>query len=199
MKKQILFITMILLFTNLAIAENCSYKFFNKKNTSVSGTGFKYTNKTGVKAKFTDFNLLNKSSKSSVKELINNTKVSINLHSIDSGNTIRDTNLKKSLFKDLKNDSNVTIEVISHDEKIIYTNLNLNGSIVKVNFEYEIKDETLTATSTISATDFKLSNQLEMLQKLCHELHIGEDGISKTWTDFDLELVTEIVTHYGCD
>lgn len=191
MKKFLL--SVILIFSSSLVAETCKYSY-DKDSAKINGTGFKYTDKTGVTATFSEFDLISENSAKSLKGLIKKTKLTVNLQSIDSQNKIRDYNLKTTLLKNIK-PVRFRVEDVS-DNKIL-TSLTLNNITKEVAFDYKKNENKITATSNIDILNFNTQKNVRAMEKKCRELHTGKDGISKSWSDFNLKLEVTLIT--ACD
>lgn len=184
---KILFSVVGVFFSSLTLAETCTYEFDLSKSV-VEGTGFKFTEKVGVTAKFTGVKLGRPEKKSSMQELIQGQTVIVDLMTIDSGNALRDQNLRESLFANILGDSIAQFTVKNVTDKKIETELLLNEKTKAVLFDYTIAGETLTAKGKFDAVDFAMNESIAALKKRCGSLHAGADDKSVTWTEFDLSL-----------
>lgn len=176
---------------SFAKGKECSYEF-DKENSVVEGTGFKFTEKTGVKGTFPGFEI-NKSTKAkSPKELLDGLEVTVNLITLDSGNELRDKNILETLFTGILGDSVAVVKVKKVTDKKIETEMTLNEKTQKVDFDYSIKDDVISAKGVFDATQYALGDQIEAFKKRCGSLHTGSDGKSVTWTSFDLAVTAKL-------
>lgn len=183
-----------LLFSVYAMAAEkgaCSYKF-NLEKSEIKGTGFKLTEKKGVAGSFTGFKLNKEETAKVEKDLLKDLVVTVDLMTLDSGNALRDKNLRETLFANIVGDSIVTVSVKSVTEKKIETELKLNDKTQKVMFDYTLKDGFITAKGSFDVLKFAMGDQVAALKKRCGSLHTGSDGKSVTWTDFDLLVKAKI-------
>ncbi len=180
-------IALVCLFTfNMAHAQpSCSYTF-DVDSAKVEGTGFKYTEKVGVKGLFPGFKLSKNEKAPSVQKLLEGLVVTVDLVTLDSGNALRDKNMRETLFSGIVGDSVATVEVLSVTADSIETTLKINEKSEKVIFNYLIKNNVVVAKGQFDAVKFALGDQIAALKKRCGSLHTGSDGKSVTWTDFDL-------------
>ncbi len=170
-----------LLFSSFGFGKDksCTYEF-DVENSKVEGTGYKYTEKTGVTGQFPGFEL-NKTEKAKTpKALLDGLVVTVNLVTLDSGNALRDKNMRETLFTGIVGDSKATVTVKKVSDKKIETELSLNEKTQKLEFEYSIKDDTISAKGTFDAVQFALGDQIAALKKRCGSLHTGSDGKSVT-------------------
>lgn len=182
--KFIAFVVCALFSFNVYAAE-CTYEFDMEKS-EVSGTGFKFTEKKAVKAKFLNFSLNKNEKKASVKELLEGLQVTVDLMALDSGDALRDKNLRETFFAAIIGNAEAKVEVKKVNKKTLDTILHLNDKSLPLIFQYSIKGGIIEATSSFDALTFAMGDSVDALKKRCGSLHTGEDGVSKTWTEFDL-------------
>ncbi len=169
----------------------CTYEF-DKDNSKIEGTGFKYTKKTGVAGSFPGFKLNKDEKAKAIKDLLKDLVVTVDLMTLDSGNALRDKNLRETLFSGIIGDSVATVTVKKVMDKKIETELLINEKSQKVVFDYSIKAETITAKGSFDALKFALGDQIDDMKKRCGSLHTGADGKSVTWTDFNLAVTAKV-------
>lgn len=187
-------LTLILVFSASmasAKASKCTYQI-DQEHSKLQGTGYKYTNKTGVTADFTGVELSKTEKAKSVAELLKGLVVTVDLMTLDSGNALRDKNLRETLFAGILGDSvaKVTVKKVTDDK--ISTELKINEKTQAIDFNYSVKNDILKATGQFDALSFALGEQIEALKKRCGSLHTGEDGKSVTWTDFALAVTAKL-------
>jgi len=176
---------------SIKVSQACTYEF-DVDNSKVAGTGFKYTEKTGVTAQFSGLKLNKKEKQSSVKKLLEGLVVTIDLMTLDSGNSLRDKNMRETLFSGILGDSVATITVKNVTDKKIDTEFKMNEKTQNISFTYSIKDEMINAKGSFDVLKFALGDQLAALKKRCASLHTGSDGKSVTWSDFALSVKAKI-------
>jgi polyisoprenoid-binding protein YceI len=169
----------------------CTYEF-DVANSRVEGTGYKFTDKVGVKAVFPGVKLNKTEKKDSAKALLNDLMVTVDLMSIDSGNALRDKNMRETLFAGILGDSVAHVSVKKLTDKKMTAELKINEKTKMIDFDYEIKGEKISAKGVFDAVDFALGSQLAALKKRCGSLHTGSDGKSVTWSDFNLEVTAAL-------
>ncbi len=171
--------------------KDCVYEF-DTENSKVEGTGYKTSDKVGVTGSFPGFEL-NKSVKAkSPKALLEGLVVTVNLVTLDSGNALRDKNLRETFFTGILGDSKATVTVKKVTDKKIETELNLNEKTQKIDFDFSVKGDQMIAKGVFDAVKFALGDQIAALKKRCSSLHTGSDGKSVTWTEFDLTVTAQL-------
>ena len=162
-----------------------------KTSPKLKELGLSLRKKKGVTAVFKDYSL-NKATSDSVDNLLKGLEVSVDLKSLDSDSWVRDRNLRKTLFKALKNESKAVVKVKSVEAKTLKTSLLLNGVEKAIDFQLTRTADQLVATGSFDALDFMMKPAIDALIDKCKGLHTGGDGKSKTWSDFALRVTAQL-------
>ena len=189
---KMVFLFLFLFFSTSAFAEDCTYQF-DIKNSLVQGTGYKFTDKQGVTAKFKSFNLSRNTKQKSLEDLIKGLVITVDLKSLDSGDPLRDRNILETLFAKLVGGLTAVVSVKNLTDKSIQTELKINNRSQKVKFDYSVQEDVLTARGQFDSLQYGFGKQIENLKKRCGPLHVGKDGKSVTWTDFGLSVKAKIL------
>ncbi len=163
-------------------------------NVSLLWTAYKFSNKIGVSGTFNEFNLQLRTYSGSIDELLNNAQITINTHSVDTGNNLRDPKLRTYFFEVFKADT-ILGEVIDASNGNAAIVLKMNKLTNDTSFKYSIKDDTLQLSTHLDLLLWNGKDALKLLNKECYDLHTGTDGISKLWPDVDVVLKMPIKTH----
>lgn len=178
---------LVLSLSTVAQARDCQFEF-DIDQAKVMATGYKFTEKVGVQGRFTGVKL-NKTEKAASSEmLLKDLAVTVDLMTLDSGNALRDRNLRETLFSGILGDSVAVVSVKKINPKTLETELKINEKTQTIMFDYEFKDGMVVAKGTFDALAFALGDQLAALKKRCGSLHTGSDGQSVTWSEFALEV-----------
>ncbi len=168
-----------------------SYKV-NQDSTSVKFTAYKTTAKKGVGGKFTTINLKNTKAGASVIEAMNGLQFSIPVSSLftnDATNT-RDAKITEFFFGVMANTELISGTLSFDSSEKCALNIVLNGVTAKIPMEYTITDRHITLSGVMNLEDWNALDAVSSLNKVCEELHKGDDGISKTWNDVAIEATT---------
>lgn len=158
-------------------------------STTVKWTAYKTTAKKGVGG---EFNVLNFDAKAgaSVEEALNNLNFSIPVSSLFTKDEGRDAKIKMFFFGKML-DTELLKGTIKKNDSIYIAALTMNGVTKDLPLEVAITDERhVSMTGTINLADWDALEALASLNKICYELHKGEDGVSKTWEDVALQVTT---------
>lgn len=170
----------------------CQYSA-DAKDIALQWTGFKFTEKTPVKGKFTQVKLDGKTSAKSLVELMKNWTADIDASSVESNDPVRNKNLKESFFAKFAPASQIhatTIKAVGTEVKGVLTvQIKMNGVTRNVPFTYTATPEgAVEAKGSIDLMDYSLKSAVDSLHTTCQTQHTGKDGVSKTWSQVDLLL-----------
>jgi polyisoprenoid-binding protein YceI len=155
-------------------------------------TAYKTTEKLGVTAGFQSVQYQFPKAGKSIASLLQGASASIDSLSVESGNPIRNENLKKAFFGLLKNKGKMVAKITqvkgTDEAGTAEVNLSFNQKKKTVPMTYTVENGTLTASGAIDVLDFNGSKALKALNELCYDLHKGKDGVSKTWSEVALKV-----------
>lgn len=178
----------------------CDFKY-NHDSSLLEWTAYKFTNRAPVKGHFKSIKVDAKPAKA-VTELLKSTTFEIDATTVDAGDPARNTNVREFFFKvavaDGKMRGQVT-KVTGNDEKgTLDVKFTINGKVVTQSFDYTVdKKNRFVARAESDILRFGWKDALSSLNEACKELHKGEDGESKTWSDVSLYVTTVLNTK--CD
>jgi len=171
--------------------EPCLYNYDNT-TTSVEWTAFKFTEKKGVGGKFEKVNVLISAPAEDMFQTLTGASFTIPVETVNSANEDRDMKIKAHFFGSMESTSVISGLVKSIDSKNATVELTMNG----VSHDYEgpvtVDGETIGFSSTINLTDFEAGYAIDSLNTVCDDLHKGADGISKLWTEVDINVKTTL-------
>ncbi|HEY9168171.1 MAG TPA: YceI family protein [Lutibacter sp.] len=173
---------------NEAIPVEKSYSIL-ADSTVISWTAYKTTAKVPVKGQFTEITIENVKKDSTVLGALNGLKFKIPVSSLYTMDTIRDAKLKEFFFGSLKNSSTITGTVNISKENGSTVEISLNGITRELPIAYIITDNKVTIVGNMELDNWQAKAALEALNVVCKDLHTGEDGISKTWSDVKIEVI----------
>ena len=173
---------------------SCSYTIVEAKP---GWTAYKTTSKAAVSGSFTEYTTTPGESSKSIADAIQGTKMTIVPSSVDSGLELRNQTIATKYFAAFAPDTpfEVRVESVEGDNQSGTANLvvDINGKPKTLAFPYSVAESgELTAKSTMEMMDFGLKAAFDSIHKACEALHMGADGISKTWTDVELSITAKI-------
>ena len=168
---------------------NAPFAVMNADN-KINFTAYKTTEKIGVGGAFKKVNVLSGGEGNSVKEAINNTQFSIPVSSIATQDSSRDYKIKKFFFGVMSETKLLSGKLMLTDGTTGIATITMNGETKDVPFTYTIKDKVFNMQATIDVNNWNAGKALASLNKVCEVLHSGADGVSKTWSEVDLNITS---------
>lgn len=166
--------------------EDCQYSL-NREKTFVSWTAFKTTAKVPVGGRFTAYEInspVNTSGQPSL--LIQGAEFTIDVASINTENPDRDMKIKKHFFGTLANTANITGKVKEVKGNKAILSITMNNETHDAELNYSVEEDILRVKGTIDVAKWSGNKAIDALNKICYELHKGEDGVSKLWSEVDV-------------
>ena len=180
-------------------AKNCVYST-DPSTIAVQWTAFKTNDKVPVHGKFNTIKQLRKLEKSytTVAQLLKAATIEIDLISSDTAAPPRDETLKEHFFKKLKGKFLVTgtltqIKAKPDNSGTASMNLKFNDQTKRIPVTFSLtKEGQFSLNGKMDLVNFTAHEALESLSKACHDLHKGSDGVSKTWSEVEFTVTTQI-------
>ncbi len=158
------------------------------KTTTVFWTGYKTTAKIAVKGRFSQLEIVNPKEAKTAREAIDGVEFSIPVSSLFSNNESRDTKLKNLFFGVMDNTNSLTGNLHIENDSIALVTLKMNGISKAVRLNYFIDGQMLSMEGSMNILDWDAAKALTSLHEACKEKHTGEDGVSKTWEEVDINV-----------
>lgn len=200
MKKIFLFSSIVFLLISLQSCKQAQKKedtnqqtesFFSvdSNTTSINWTAYKTTSKVPVKGKFlkVEIDSTNTPAKTAL-EALNGLKFKIPVDGLFTNDSIRDGKLKKFFFGNLINTSTINGEIHISNDTSGYVDITMNGISQQLPITFVLNDKMVTIEALMDLDNWKAQAALTALNTVCAELHSGEDGISKTWSEVKIDV-----------
>lgn len=158
-------------------------------STVINWTAYKTTAKVPVKGQFSALTIENVKKDSTVLGALNGLKFKIPVSSLFTNDTIRDGKLKKFFFGAMENTSVIKGTVLLNNENTSTVELTMNGITRELPIAYIITDNRVTIVGNMDLDNWQAKAALEALNVVCKDLHTGDDGITKTWSDVKIEVI----------
>jgi len=162
------------------------------EETTINWTAYKTTNKVPVKGQFTEVSIESTTSASTVVEALNGLKFNIPVSSLFTKDTIRDGKLKKFFFGTMQNTNSIKGTLTLTNETTGSVNLMMNGIRKSLPITISINANTAIIRASMDLDNWQGQLAIEALNAACSELHSGEDGIPKTWSEVNIEVTTNL-------
>lgn len=160
------------------------------KTTTINWIAYKTTSKVPVKGQFTKVTIENAKNSNTALEALNGLKFNIPISSLFTKDTIRDKKLKKFFFGSLKNTDKIQGTIAMNNETSGSVELIMNGISQTLPITYVISDQMVTMEALMDLDNWQAQLAIEALNTVCKDLHSGDDGISKTWSEVKIEVAT---------
>ena len=158
-------------------------------STKINWTAYKTTAKVPVNGQFTEIIIENVKKDSTALGALNGLKFKIPVNSLITNDTIRDKKLKEYFFGAMKNSSVITGTVHINKDNASTVDLTLNGITRELPIAYIVADNKVTIIGNMELDNWQAKVALEALNVVCKDLHTGDDGITKTWSDVKIEVI----------
>jgi polyisoprenoid-binding protein YceI len=165
--------------------QECYYTI-NEGSVKVNWVAYKFTEKTPVEGAFDDVKITGLSTLNDLDELINGLSFEIPVASLNSNNPERDEKIKNTFFGALKETPVLKGYVVSVNGDEVVLSLSLNGFTKEVVGQKTFESGIYTFKATLDLKVFDAGFAVQALNKLCYDLHIGADGISKLWDEVEI-------------
>ncbi|WP_435415793.1 YceI family protein [Polaribacter aestuariivivens] len=163
----------------------------NEATNEINFTAYKTTEKIPVGGQFKKVNIISGGEGNTINEAINNTEFSIPVSSIFTKDSSRDYKIKKFFFGVMDETKLLSGKLMIENDSIGYANIKMNGVTEKVPFKYTVTNNTFAMKATMDVTSWNATKALASLNKICEALHTGSDGVSKTWSDVELNITSK--------
>ncbi|MBK5209719.1 MAG: YceI family protein [Flavobacteriaceae bacterium] len=158
-------------------------------STTINWTAYKTTAKVPVKGQFSEVTIENAKKDTTAIGALNGLKFKIPISSLITKDTIRDAKVKKYFFGTMENSSTITGTVHINKENSSTVDISLNGITRELPIAYIVTDNKVTIVGNMELDNWQAKAALEALNVVCKDLHTGDDGISKTWSDVKIEVI----------
>lgn len=165
----------------------------SQDSTKVSFVAYKTTAKKGVGGKFTKIDVKNAKQASSAIEAIEGLEFSIPVSSLFTNDATgtRDPKIKEFFFGVMDNTEFISGTFKFDSEHKCYIDLKLNGVSANLPIDCIVTENRyVTFKGVLDLEKWNALEALASLNKVCEVLHMGEDGVSKTWSDVTIEAST---------
>lgn len=174
------------------VIKECYYTY-NPANSKMTWTAYKFTEKTPVSGTFNEVNIEGAEVLNDPIALLEGLSFSIPIATINTQNPERDEKIKNSFFGVLENTSVLTGKVQSlKDDGKAEVVMTINNREKVVEGTYTLVEGDFKFMATVDLAAFEALNGVEELNKICHDLHIGADGVSKLWEVIDVSFETKL-------
>jgi polyisoprenoid-binding protein YceI len=162
------------------------------KSTTINWVAYKTTKKLPVKGQFKKVTIENTKNASTALEALNGLKFNIPVSSLFTNDTIRDGKLKKFFFGTMKNTNSISGTLSMNSETSGLVELTMNGISKALPITCTINNQMVKIEAQMNLDNWQTQLAIEALNIACKDLHTGDDGISKTWNEVKIEVITNL-------
>lgn len=160
------------------------------KTTTINWTAYKTTDKIPVKGVFNTVNIAKTTTTTNPFEAVNQIEFSIPVNSINSKNEGRDAKLINAFFGSMTDTQNIKGKIDLGDNGKGNVAITMNGITANLPITYTISGQLIEMDATMNLDNWKTKLAIDALNKVCNEKHKGKDGISKTWSEVNIHIVS---------
>lgn len=164
---------------------------YSKSNTKLTWSAYKTTDKLAVNGTFKNIIVSTKETKD-IEHFINSTSFKIVTASVFTKNIPRDILIKDFFFGAMMNTDTISGSFSEAKNGEGFVTLKMNNTSYKNKFTYKSVNDTIKINTSILLDNFNGDKALKSLNEQCFDKHKGADGISKTWKDVDVEIISII-------
>lgn len=170
--------------------EQCSYSY-NEGSTKLEWTAYKTSGKVPVAGSFNEIEVISEQGDDPVK-VLESISFSIKTASVETNNEERNGKIVEHFFKTINTNSiDGKIKSVGDDGKATIA-ITMNGVTFDVIGSYTLEGVDFSFTSNIDVSSWNGVSGIEALNKVCKDLHTGEDGVSKLWSEVGLSFSTTL-------
>ena len=178
--------------------DTCIYSF-SDSTIKLFWAGYKTTDKLKVLGSFQEITTNHADQKfSSIEDLVNGMTFSINSKSSESGDPIRDANLRDYFFNYLTDNFQINGHISEYNDAFVTANIDVLGIDRQVKFSHSVANNVLKMRALISLEELGANIAYSSISDKCYELHKGPDGISKTWDEVNVLIDVPLIKE-GCN
>jgi polyisoprenoid-binding protein YceI len=163
---------------------------FESKTTTINWTAFKTTKKVPVKGVFKNINVTNLKVAETPIEALNGLEFSIPVNSIDTKDKSRDAKIIKNFFGAMTDSQNLTGKLTIGDKGSGSITLKMNGISKELPMTYVISGQLAEVSASINLDNWQAKAAIKALNLACKDLHKANDGISKTWNEVKINIIS---------
>ncbi len=182
--------------TTETTADSVQFYEYQRAFTKLTWTAYKTTAKIGVNGSFDEFNVDPGVNYGTVTALLDQLEFSIPVSTTNSENEERDGKIVASFFGSMMNTESIAgkfTSVAGNDTSgSIRIEISMNDIAYEVDGTYAADGNKVTINTSLHLGDWKAEPSVDALNKVCDDLHKGEDGVSKLWPNVDIVIETSL-------
>ena len=174
---------------------SCFYSY-NEGATNFEWTAFKTTDKVGVKGGFNEITVESESFEDP-KKVLESITFSMKTSSVETNDESRNGKVAKFFFETINTPTiEGKVKSIGDNGKATIS-VTMNGVEVGIKGDYTLTGSDFSFTSSIDVSSWNAMEGITALNAECNDLHKGNDGVSKLWSEVALSFTTSLSS--DCD
>lgn len=153
-------------------------------------TAYKFTEKVGISGVFDTIEVTGAVEDTSRLAVFADAAFNIPVSSVNSAVPDRDQKILEYFFGTMTETASLSGKVSSIDSAQATVEITMNGQTLPVTMSVSTKGNEVMLEGVIQLGDWSAQHSVDALNKICHDLHIGADGISMLWPEVKLEIRT---------
>ena len=171
--------------------ETCKYSY-NEGTTKLKWTSYKYSTREPVAGTFNEITVESSANDNDPIALIESIEFSIETNSVETENIERNGKIS-TLFFNVMNTPTITGNIVKlGDDGIAKVLVKMNDIEKTIEGTYTLEDNLFKFTAEIDVVNWNGEEAVNSLNTACKELHTGEDGVSKLWSEVSISLETKL-------
>lgn len=173
----------------VTVAKTFAYSLKTAAN-KIGFTAYKTTDKVPVKGMFKKIEITKLGEGNTIKEAINGAEFRVPVGNIETNDSSRNLKIVTFFFSVMENTKNLTGKLMINDDNNGALAFKMNGISEVLPFTYTIVDKVFTMKAVMNVDKWNGQAAIASLNEACKDLHKGADGVSKTWSDVDIEVTS---------
>ncbi len=168
----------------------CEYSYF-ADSTHFEWVAYKTSEKKGVPGGFNDIDVTSVSSDDPMV-VLRSMKFRMNTASVETNNEERNGKVAKHFFETI-NTPYIEGKMMQINERNAIFEITMNGILVEVQGDYTFENDVFNFETVIDVSAWEALAGIAALNAECSDLHTGEDGVSKLWSEVKLSFSTTLM------
>lgn len=170
----------------------CFYEFDKTATTTVKWTAFKTTEKKAVGGAFAQVNVTAGEKSTKITDVLQTIKFTIPTSSTNTENPDRDAKIVESFFGTMESTDLIIGQVkLAEGDNVAgkcTVFLTMNNIEKEVVLDYTVAENIVSLKGEIDLVNWSGDAAIAALNKVCKDLHKGEDGVTKLWSVVELNI-----------
>jgi len=168
------------------VVDDSSMYQIDLETVSLKWVAYKTTEKVGVGGEFGKINIKEYQLAESKEGALDGVSFSVPVSSLFTGNKDRDWKLVNLFFGVMDNTEFIKGTFHQGENGEGKLELEMNGTSSELPYNYSLKNDSIFITATMDVLNWNGQEAMDSLNVACYDLHKGKDGVSKTWSEVDI-------------